>query len=157
MILVDGLASDEEDGSVDDVGVRDADLDRVLGVGYVCDGKGDGFVCEDDVARVLEGDLEREVAARLLILQLHVPPLDNEVSVIVDVLDAGVVADGRVKVGHERRDVLRRRQPRVDRLSQVQEAAGRDRHIADRVTVERERELQLNRRCSTVRVGQHLV
>lgn len=45
----------------------------------------------------------------------------------------------------------------MHRLSQIQEAASRDRHVLDRMPVKRERELQLNRRRSPVRIGQHVV
>ena len=50
-----------------------------------------------------------------------------------------------VEVGHERRDVLRGREPGVDVLARVEEAAGGDGDVADLVAIEGEVERQVDR------------
>lgn len=88
VVLVNGLSPDEEDRPVDDVSVGNAHFNGVFGVRNVSNGEGNGLVDENDVTSVFEGDLEREVTGRRLVLQFGIPPLHDEVCVIVDILDA---------------------------------------------------------------------
>ena len=56
-----------------------------------------------------------------------------------------MVADSRVEVCHQRRNVLCGCQPLVQKVAHVEEAAGGDGDLAHAVTVERERERRLDR------------
>jgi len=60
VVLVNRLSSHEEDGSVDDVRVREADFDGVFLVSDPVDLDGDDFVGEDDVSVGMEDHLETE-------------------------------------------------------------------------------------------------
>lgn len=76
---------------------------------------------------------------------------------IVNVSDLGVLVLARVEVGHERRDVLRRREPRVHVGPSVEEPAGGDGDVGDLVAVEGEAEAEGNGGGPAVRLGQHRV
>lgn len=64
---------------------------------------------------------------------------------IVNKFHKTVIAEAGVEVGHERRDELSGCQPLVYVISDVQEAAGGDRHVGHVVTVKRKREGQAYR------------
>ena len=83
-------------------------------------------------------------------------PAQNELT-IVNVSDLGVLVLARFEVGHQRRDVLRRRQPRVHVSPRVEETAGGDGDVGDLVTVEGEAEAEWDGGGPAVRLGQHRV
>ncbi len=74
---------------------------------------------------------------------------------VIRVSDGGRLLLGRVKVGHQGRDVLRGRQPRVNVLARVQEAPRGDRDVLDPVAIERELEAKVDGGCSPVGFRQH--
>ena len=81
----------------------------------------------------------------------------RELLTIVNVSNLGVLVLARVKVGHQWRDVLRGRQPRVDVGPGVEEASGGDGDVGDVVAVEGEAEAERDGGRPAVRLGQHRV
>ena len=95
-----------EDGLFNNVSVGQSDFDGMRIVGDRGDWNGHVFVSEHDVAAVEQSRLEGEIARLDSILQRNLLPLDGERRAVVGVLDGRRVAHARVKVGHQRRDVL---------------------------------------------------
>ena len=117
-----------------------------------------GFVSKCDVAIPEQYDLECEgpiAAVRGLVLEVDVFPLHDELVPVVQVADARVVRAARVEVGHERRDVLRGRQPAVHVVPGVEEAARGDGDGLHQVPVERELEAEVDGGGAAVALGQH--
>ena len=117
-----------------------------------------GFVSKCDVSIPEQYDLECEgpiAAVRGLVLEIDVFPLHDELVPVIQVADARVVRAARVEVRHERRDVLRGRQPAVHVVPGVEEAARGDGDVLHQVAVERELEAEVDGGGAAVALGQH--
>ena len=171
-----------ENGPVDNVCVGKPDLDRMLLVLDHFNDARNGRVGERDVTVVVEDNLTKyecqenqnkiinhsyleckgpvvsDVSSGSRIvpaLQGHVAPLDDERGPVVGVPDLCALVLTRVEVRHERRDILRRGEPRVHVLPRVEEPPGGDGDVLHLVSVEGEGKAELDGGGPPVRLGQH--
>jgi len=77
-------------------------------------------------------------AASITTLQKDIGPFDDQSSSIIGIFNGGILHLRSVKVGHQRCNILRGSQPRVNVFTRVEKASSSNGDVLDIMTIEGE-------------------
>ena len=103
------------------------------------DRDGNTLVSENNVAFLVQNGLKGEGTFRvdaITSLQKDIGPFNDQSSSIIGIFYCGILHLRHVKVGHQRCNVLRGSQPRVNIFTRVQKASSGNGDVLDIMTVE---------------------